>query len=157
MFYCRNISKKTSAARHPGTRNFTRYNVFLLLIIFLTSCDPVDTIYIEKTDGKPVRCNNAANTRYEVAYPVMHPENKHKQMYRVRARFTLDPKGGSLSTSPARVSADILAGSMRTGRVPWIQFRIFCGESLKPYLVTPEITYKDLRKAGKSRYLYYVR
>jgi len=126
-----------------------------LLIVLLSACDPAETIYIERPNGQPVLCDGGKKTTYEVLYVVMHPDNREEVAYEERHRFTVNPQGGALSTSPDRVSADILAGSFEIGRVPWIQFYVYCGDSTDPFLVTPRITREDLKRVDKA-YLYVV-
>lgn len=53
------------------------------------------------------------------------------------------------------MSAGLIAGSLETGRVPWIQFTVTCGEAGAPLLTTPKITLQDLRKVDGD-YLYVV-
>lgn len=53
------------------------------------------------------------------------------------------------------MSVGIIAGSLETGRVPWIRFTVTCGETDAPLLVTPRITREDLRKLDGD-YLYVV-
>ena len=130
--------------------------IFVLLGVFLSSCDPVETIYIERSNGQPVLCEGGKKTTYEVLFVVTHPDNRTEVLYEEKARFTVRPQGGALSTSPDRVSADILSGSMDIGRVPWIQFYVYCGDSNTPFLVTPRITRSDLKKVGNAAYLYVV-
>jgi hypothetical protein len=86
---------------------------------------------------------------YEALFAVTYPDNRKEVMYEERARFTVQPEGGALSTSPESISVDVLAGSIETGRVPWIQFYIYCGDSKDAILVTPKITPKDLKREGK--------
>ena len=133
-----------------------RYVFLVLLSIALTACDPAETVYIELPNGEPVLCEDGRNTTYEALYPVTNPDNKKEFLYEQRIRLTAEPQGGALSTSPDRVSAGILYGSIESGRVPWIQFHVYCGDSEEPFLVTPRITQNDLRKVGKAAYLYVV-
>jgi hypothetical protein len=58
----------------------------------------------------------------------------------------------ALSTNPDRVVAGVLRGSLSSGRVPWVQFYIYCGSSTAPYLVTPKLTTKELQKDGGGYY-----
>ena len=53
------------------------------------------------------------------------------------------------------MSAGLIAGSLETGRVPWIQFTVTCGETEAPLLAMPKITREDLRKVDRD-YLYIV-
>lgn len=122
---------------------------------FLAACDPVETIYLAHPDGAPILCPEGATTQYEVVHAVTDPDDRTKILYEERGRFTVDPEGGPLSTDPDRVAADILAGSIESGRVPWIQFSIACGDDAAPLLTTPKITRGDLKKVDGS-YLYIV-
>ena len=133
-----------------------RYASLIMLSIVLLACDPAEAIYIEYPNGQPVLCEDGRGTRYEVLFAVTHPDNRKELLYEERARLTVEPQGGALSASPDRVSAGILAGSIESGRVSWIQFYVYCGDSKDPFLVTPRITQKDLRKVGKAAYLYIV-
>ena len=133
-----------------------RYASLVMLSIVLLACDPAETIYIEHASGQPVLCEGGKETRYEALFAVTHPDNRKELLYEERVRLTVDPQGGALSTSPDRVSAGILEGSIESGRVPWVQFYVYCGDSKEPFLVTPKITQKDLRKVGKATYLYVV-
>lgn len=128
----------------------------VLLSVLLSACDPAETIYIERPNGQPVLCEGGEKTTYDVLFVVTHPDNRAEVLYEEKVRFTVKPQGGALSTSPDRVSAGILSGSMDIGRVPWIQFHVYCGDSNDPFLVTPRITRKDLKKVGKAAYLYIV-
>jgi hypothetical protein len=128
----------------------------VLLSVLLSACDPAETIYIERPNGQPVLCEGGKKTTYEVLFVVTHPDNRTEVLYEEKTRFTVEPQGGALSTSPDRVSADILSGSMDIGRVPWIQFYVYCGQSKDPFLVTPRIMRSDLRKIGNATYLYVV-
>jgi hypothetical protein len=121
-----------------------RYASPVLLSIVLSACDPAETIYIERPNGQPVLCEDGRKTTYEALFAVTHPDNRDELLYEDRARFTAEPQGGALSTSPDRVSVGILAGSIETGRVPGVQFYVYCGDSRDPFLVTPRITQKDL-------------
>ena len=132
------------------------YASLVLLSIVLSGCDPAETIYIEYPNGQPVLCEDGRETTYEVLFAVTHPDNRKELLYEERVRLTVETQGGSLSTSPDRVSAGMLAGSIESGRVPWVQFYGYCGDSKDPFLVTPKITQKDLRKVGKAAYLYVV-
>ena len=128
---------------------------FLLPIILLSACDPAETIYVERPNGQPVLCEGGKKTTAEVLFVVTHPDNRNEVLYEERHRFTVDPRGGPFSTDPDNVSAGIIAGSIESGRIPWIQFTVFCGDSREPFLVTSKITRKDLKKVGKG-YLYIV-
>ena len=132
------------------------YASLVLLSIVLSACDSAETIYIEHPNGQPVLCEGGSETTYEALIAVTHPDNRKEVLYEERVRITVDPQGGALSTSPDRVSVGILAGSIEAGRVPWVQFYVYCGDSKDPFLVTPRITQKDLRKVGKAAYLYVV-
>ena len=132
------------------------YASLVFLSIVLSGCDPAETIYIEYPNGQPVLCEDGRETTYEVLFAVTHPDNRKELLYEERVRLTVEPQGGSLATSPDRVSAGILASSIESGRVPWVQFYVYCGDSKDPLLVTPRITQKDLRKVGKAAYLYVV-
>jgi hypothetical protein len=127
-----------------------------LLSVLLSGCDPVETIYVERPNGQPLLCQNGEKTEYEVVFAVTKSNNRQEILYEERHRLTVDPRGGALSTNPDRVSAGILAGSFESGRVPWIQFYVYCGDSEDPFLVTPRITRKDLKRVGKAAYLYVV-
>lgn len=133
-----------------------RHASLVLLSIVLSACDPAETIYIERPNGQPVLCEDGRETVYEALFAVTHPDNRKEPLYEERVRLTVEPQGGALSTSPDRVSAGILAGSIESGRVPWIQIYVYCGDSRDPFLVTPRITQKDLRKVGNAAYLYVV-
>lgn len=133
-----------------------RYVSLVMLSIVLAACDPAETIYIERPNGQPVLCEDGRKTTYEALFAVTHPDNRKELLYEERVRFTVKPQGDALSTSPDRVSIGILEGSMETGRVPWVQFYVYCGDSQDPFLVTPRITQKDVRKVGKASYLYVV-
>jgi len=122
--------------------------------LLLAACDPVETIYVAHADGAPVLCETGAGTTYEVWYPVTDPDDRTKILYEERSRFTVDPDGGALSTDPDRVAADILAGSIESGRVPWIRFTVACGDDAVPFLITPRITREDMEKVdGAFRYV----
>jgi len=123
--------------------------------LFLAACDPTETVYLAYPDGTRVECEFGAATTYEVWYPVTDPDDRTKILYEERHRFTADPQGGALSTDPDRVAADILAGSIESGRVPWIRFAVTCGDDAAPFLITPRITRDDMQKVGGS-YLYIV-
>ena len=133
-----------------------RYVALVLLSIILSACDPAEIIYIERTDGQPVLCEDGRKTTYEALYAVTHPDNRKELLYEERIRLDVVPQGGALSTSPDRVSIGVLAGSIEGGRVPWVKFYVYCGDSKNPFLVTPRITRKDLRKVGKATYLYVI-
>ena len=134
-----------------------RRQAYLLgLSVVLTACDPAETVYIERPDGQPVLCEDGRNTTYEALFPVTHPDNRKEILYEERVRLTVEPEGGALSTSPDRVSVGILEGSIEFGRVPWVQFFVYCGDSKEPFLVTPRITRKDVRKVGEAAYVYVV-
>ena len=133
-----------------------RYASLVMLSIVLSACDPAETIYIEHPNGQPVLCERWRETTYEALFAVTHPDNRKELLYEERVRFTVEPQGGALSTSPDRVSVGILAGSIETGRVPWVQLYVYCGDSKDLFLVTPRITQKDLRKVSKAAYLYVV-
>lgn len=123
--------------------------------LILAACDPVETVYLAHPDGAPVLCEAGAATTGEVWYPVTDPDDRTKILYEERHRFAVDPQGGALSTDPDRVAADILAGSIESGRVPWLRFAVTCGDDAAPFLVTPKITREDLRKVDGG-YLYVV-
>ena len=127
----------------------------VLLCIVLSACDPAETIYIKRADGQPVRCETGEETRFEALYPVTHPENRNQVLYEERARFTVDSDGGALSTDPDGVAINILEGSIESGRVPWVQFFVYCGDSEDAILVTPKFTRENLKRQGKA-YLYVV-
>ena len=134
----------------------SRYVSLVLLSIFLTACDPAETVYIERPDGQPVLCEDGRKTTYEALFAVTHPDNRKELLYEERVRLDVEPQGGALSTSPDRVSVGILAGSIEGGRVPWVQFYVYCGDSKDPFVVTPRITQKDLRKVDEASYLYVI-
>lgn len=94
-------------------------------------------------------------TQYEVVHAVTDPDERTRILYEERGRFTLDPQGGALSTDPDRVSAGLIAGSLETGRAPWIRFTVTCGKAGASLLATPKITREDLRKVDGD-YLYVV-
>ena len=127
----------------------------VLLAVVLSACDPAETIYIKRANEQPVLCDAGEETTYEVLYPVTHPDNRSDVMYEERARFVVEPDGGALSTNPDRVSIDILEGSLESGRVPWFQFFVYCGDSEDAILITPKLTKEDLKHAGKD-YWYVV-
>ena len=133
-----------------------RYASLVLLSMVLSACDPAETIYIEHPDGQPVLCEDGKKTTYEALFAVMHPDNRKELLYEERVRLTVEPQRGALSTSPDRVSVGVLLGSIESGRVPWVQFYVYCGNSEDPFHVTPRITQKDLRKVSKAAYLYVV-
>ena len=132
-----------------------RYISLALLSGLLSACDPAEIVYLERTGGEALLCPGGETTQYEVVYPVTDPDDRSKILYEERNRFAVDPAGGALSTEPDRVSAGIIAGSLETGRVPWIQFTVTCGEAGAPLLATPKITREDLRKRDGD-YLYVV-
>lgn len=133
-----------------------RWRVPLLaLIVPLAGCDPAENIYVERPDGQPVLCEGGQKTTAEVLYVVTHPDKRDEPLYEERHRFTIEPQGGAFSTNPDNLSAGIITGSIESGRVPWIRFTVFCGDSAEPFLVTPKITKKDLKKVGDG-YLYVV-
>jgi len=125
------------------------------LCVVLSGCDPTETIYIKRASGQPVQCETGEETMYEALYPVTHPDNRAEVLYEERARFTVDPDGGALSTNPDSIAIDILEGSIESGRVPWVQFYVYCGDSEDAILVTPKIKPEDLKHVGKD-YFYVV-
>lgn len=127
-----------------------------ILSVLLAACDPVEVIYLEHPGEQPVRCEGGDRTTYEVLFPVTDPDHEQEILYEERHRSAVDPRGGALSTTPDRVSAAIVAGSLDSGRMPWIQFRIYCGDATDPLLVTPRITREDLKKMENRHYLYVV-
>jgi len=129
--------------------------VLAIPVLLLAACDPAETVYLAHPGGAPVLCPDDAKTTYEVWYPVTDPDDRTKILYEERHRFTVDPEGGPLSTDPDRVAADILAGSIESGRVPWLRFSIACGDDAAPFLTTPRITREDLERVDRS-YLYVV-
>lgn len=131
------------------------YISLALLAGLLSACDPMEIVYLERAGGEALLCPGGAATHCEVVYPVTDPDDPTRVLYEERSRFTLDPEGGALSTDPGRVSAGLIAGSLETGRVPWIQFTVTCGEAETPLLATPKITREDLRKVD-GEYLYVV-
>jgi hypothetical protein len=126
-----------------------------VLIALLSGCDPAENIYVERLSGQPVLCEGGKQTSAGVWYVVTHPDKRDEPLYEERHRFTIEPRGGALSANPDSLSAGIIAGSIESGRVPWIQFTVYCGDSAEPLLVTPRITKKDLKKADDG-YLYIV-
>ena len=128
----------------------------LVPIVLLSACDPAETIYLEHSNGLPVLCEGGKKTTAEVLFVVTHPDDRKKALYEERHRFTIDTRGGPLSTNPDNVSAGIIRGSIESGRVPWIQFNVYCDDSTEPFLVTPKITRKDLKKVGED-YIYIVK
>jgi len=125
-----------------------------LLAVLLSACDPAEVVYLERAGGEPLLCPAGETTQYEVVHAVTDPDDRTRILYEERNRFTVDPVGGALSTDPDRVSAAIIAGSLETGRVPWIQFTVTCGEAATPLLNTRKITRDDLQKVdGDYRYV----
>ena len=75
-------------------------------------------------------------------------------LYEERDSATVDASGNPFSTDPDRVGVGIIAGSIESGRVPWLQFTVTCGDEAAPWLVTPQITREDLEKMnGDYRYV----
>jgi len=132
-----------------------RYIPLALLAGLLAACDPAEVVYLEHPGGAPVLCPEGETTRYEVVHAVTDPDDRNKILYEERGHFTVDPAGGALSTDPDRVSAGLIAGSLETGRVPWIQFTVTCGEAEAPLLTTRKITRDDLKRVDGD-YLYVV-
>jgi len=131
-----------------------RYISLALLGGLLSACDPAEIVYLERTGGEPLLCPGGETTQYEVVYPVTDPDDRNTILYEERNRFAVDPAGAALSTEPDRVSAGIIAGSLETGRVPWIQFTVTCGEAEAP-LITTKIKLEDLKRVDGD-YLYVV-
>lgn len=132
-----------------------RYISLALLVGLLSACDPMEIVYLERAGGEALLCPGGETTRCEVVYPVTDPDDRTRILYEERSRFILDPEGGPLSTDPDRVSAGLIAGSLESGRVPWIQFTVTCGEAGAPLVTTPKITREDLRKVD-GEYFYVV-
>jgi hypothetical protein len=126
-----------------------------MLAGLLAACDPAEVVYLEHPGGEPLLCPGGETTRYEVVHAVTDPDDRNKILYEERGHFTVDPAGGALSTDPDRVSAGLIAGSLETGRVPWIQFTVTCGEAEAPLLTTRKITRDDLKRVDGD-YLYVV-
>ena len=131
------------------------YISLAILGSLLSACDPAEVVYLTHSGGEPVLCPGGETTRYEVVHAVTDPDNRNEILYEERNRFTVDPMGGALSTDPDRVSAAIIAGSLDSGRVPWIQFIVTCGDTAAHLLTTPKITREDLKKLDEV-YLYVV-
>jgi len=89
--------------------------------------------------------------------PVLkHPYEKGEVAYEEKSRRMVVQPYHALSTTPDRITAGVLRGSMAGGRIPWVQFRVFCGDTAAPFLVTPRITVNNLKRQG-SGYFYVVR
>lgn len=130
------------------------YVLLALLAGLLSACDPAEIVYLERAGGEPLLCPGGETTQYEVVHAVADPDDRTRILYKERGRFTVDPEGGALSTDPDRVSAGLIAGSLETGRVPWIRFTVTCGEAEAPLVTTPKIKREDLRKLdGDYRYV----
>lgn len=131
-----------------------RRGALIAAALLLAACDPAEVVYLAHPGGAPVLCPDGATTRYEVVHAVTDPDDRTKILYEERNRFTVDPEGGALSTDPDRVSAGILAGSIESGRVPWLRFTVTCGDDAAPWLVTPRIRREDLQPVdGEFRFV----
>ena len=122
----------------------------VLLLCSLTGCDLGETVELRRPDLSPVLCPVAERTRFTATF-LTRGSTEPDQYSSV-----VEPKGGALSTRPPYPAVGILAGSVESGRLEWIQFQIFCGDATKPYLVTPTITPRDLVKAGERTFRYIV-
>ena len=124
-----------------------------LLLLLLSACDFTEDVAVVRPDGQPVLCSGGEQTSFEIAYRVLeHPYDKQEVAYEGKSQRLLVRPQWAFSTNPDRVMAGILRGSLRSGRVPWIQFHIYCGGSMMPFLVTPKLTTKDLKKDGNAYY-----
>jgi len=99
----------------------------------------------------------AGNLQHRAAPNRPRPDDRQFSRIAVRQQRRERRRGrdGALSTHPDRVSAEFVAGSLETGRVPWIRFAVTCGEAEAPLITTRKITRDDLQRRDGD-YLYVV-
>ncbi len=132
----------------------TRSIILAVLGVLLAACDPPEDVYLAHPDGAPVLCPGGAETQFEYVFPVADHNDPDRILYEERDSATVDASGNPFSTDPDRVGVGIIAGSIESGRVPWLQFTVTCGDEAAPWLVTPQITREDLEKMnGDYRYV----
>jgi hypothetical protein len=125
----------------------------LLSTLLLSACDFTEAVEVVRPDGQPVLCAGGEQTSFEVAFLVLkHPYEKQEVAYEEKSRRLVVKPQSALSTNPDLVMASVLRGSLSSGRVPWVQFYVYCGSSMTPFLVTPKLTTKELRKDGNAYY-----
>jgi len=119
----------------------------------LSACDLGEAVYIVRPDGQPVLCTGGEETRYEATYAVLRdPYEKQEVAYEEKYRSTIKRQQDA---NASHVFVSLLRGSLESGRVPWVQFRVYCGNSAEPFLVTRKLAVKDLSRDGNA-YRYVV-
>ena len=145
---------RTLGRNYGAMKQMRRSDVKRLLTVlplsFLAACDPAEIVELRRQDLSPVLCPAAEQTRFSAAF--LTRGSTEPEQY----SSGVEPRGGALATRPPHPLVGILAGSVEGGRLEWIQFEIFCGDSTKPFLVTPKITPRDLVKINQHTFRYIV-
>jgi len=148
---------KTGSMAHRLVAILSSFCSLWALTVVLSSCDLGEAVYLVRPDGQPVLCTRGDETRYEAAYTVLrHPYEKQEVAYEDKYRATVKRQKDPASTNPGYVFVSLLRGSLESGRVPWVQFNLYCGDSSEPFLATRKLTVKDLEKDGNA-YRYVVK
>jgi hypothetical protein len=117
-------------------------------LVLVTGCDPAEVIELRNPDLSPVLCPAGERTSYTVSFKTSGSEEV------ARHSTFVDTSQNAFSTRPPYPLAGIVAGSVETGRLVWIQFDVFCGKPPAPLLSTPRITPEQLIKKDERLYYY---
>lgn len=106
------------------------------------ACDPGVTLHLVRKDLKPMSCPDHAEMTFTVYI-------QYKDGEKFVDTFDVDKKANHPTVGMLK------GGIERT--IAWVQFKLYCGETDKPVLVTPQIILpKDLVKKDDLNYYYYV-
>jgi hypothetical protein len=95
--------------------------------------------------------------RPRVISAVRHPSDPEKDAYQEENTFIVDPSAGWPSTNLDRIKVTDIAGSLESGRIRWVQFHVYCGQSKEPFLVTRKLTARDFVKQDRRNFYYFVK
>lgn len=117
------------------------------ILLLASGCyDEGERLVVMRPDGSPFLCSDNEETRWIFEAPVVVDGER---AYVVRDE-------GKAKKGEKYVAENVLSGSMEAGRVPWVQFSIYCGNSEEAFYVTPKLDLNDFVKKGDSKYIYFI-
>jgi len=124
--------------------------IFFCFIICFSNCDDYEEIIITKKNYKPIICKNNKKMRYTIISCY-----KDGEQYASKLLKEIDRDRGCFSTKSDQPVVVFIAGTLAID-LKWIQFKIYCGDSPVPCIITPKLTLKDFKDKDSYTYCYFV-
>lgn len=125
-------------------------SVIALSLLFDGCYDRSEEVAVMYEDGSPIRCPDGKETKFVFVTPT-NVEGKTLKMLEYEQEIP--------ASSNEHISVWPIRGSIESGIHPWVQFFVYCGESITLVYETPKLYEKDLvkKEGDKGGYIYFVR